>query len=74
MIRSAGSFGGVPGSRDDAINTVGGMAPKVNPSVASSLSHQSSTGWLMDNRPLEVSKPISQALMGETTNLEPALH
>src|SRR5271155_1051680 len=66
MIRSAGSRGGSPGKKDEAINISGDRSASTIPSVLRRrLNHDwGGTGNLM--RPREQSNPISHAEIGDT--------
>src|SRR6516162_5611455 len=66
MIRSTGSFGGLPGSIVDAIKTCGGIAARRTPASASSALNQASGERVSCSRFLATKVPISQALIGDT--------
>ena len=65
MMRSVGSFGGVPGKYDDAINKSGDMSASLTPGTSNKLVNQRSGLIRSCRRPRAASIPTSQAVIGE---------
>ncbi len=72
IIRSAGSRGGLPGKKEEAIKTFVGMSQSLTPGASKSRSNHRCGVMSKFIRPRAARSPISQAVIGDTYTSSPA--